>query len=343
MARAWPIWATAAALATVVAGATTSAQQGDPTVAPARVFTALGEGLYRVDSGAGTIRPVSMVQVTGQGIVLVDANGTEFATWLKAELARRFAVPVRYVVYSHYHWDHAKGGSVFADTAEFVAHEHMVRSLHNSLAVPHPPGESWDRNGNDVIDREEAHGGTRDQFDRFDSNGDGLLSRGEITADIPAPTVLVADRMALMLGGKTVELIHREPSRDGILDVRFPDAGVLFVGDYVWPKRLTGAWTFDRTPLPTWIDTLRAMELLDFEILVPSHGYASGTKQDLVAYRWFLEDLTAAVQAGIHAGRSVEELKSSIRLDAYRHWADYDRLLERNIEAAYSNLRRSRW
>lgn len=67
--------------------------------------------------------------VTSEGIILTDPIGTDFATWLKAELDERFGVPVRYVLYSHYHDDHASGGAVFEDTAEFVGHENMSVNL----------------------------------------------------------------------------------------------------------------------------------------------------------------------------------------------------------------------
>src|SRR5258706_16342633 len=40
---------------------------------------------------------VSAFMVTPEGIVLVEPIGTEMATWLKGELAKRFNVPVKYV------------------------------------------------------------------------------------------------------------------------------------------------------------------------------------------------------------------------------------------------------
>ena len=72
---------------------------------------------------------VSAFMVTPEGIVLVEPIGTEMATWLKGELARRFQVPVKYVIYSHSHWDHASGGRVYADTARFIGHENMLKNL----------------------------------------------------------------------------------------------------------------------------------------------------------------------------------------------------------------------
>jgi len=72
---------------------------------------------------------VSVFMVTPEGVVLVEPIGTEFATWLKAEIARRFNVPVKYVIYSHSHWDHASGGAVYADTARFIGHENMLKNI----------------------------------------------------------------------------------------------------------------------------------------------------------------------------------------------------------------------
>ncbi|HEY5624291.1 MAG TPA: MBL fold metallo-hydrolase, partial [Gammaproteobacteria bacterium] len=67
--------------------------------------------------------------VTDEGVILADTISTEFSTWLKGEIESRFGVPVRYVLYSHHHWDHASGGAVFEETATFVGHENMLPNL----------------------------------------------------------------------------------------------------------------------------------------------------------------------------------------------------------------------
>jgi len=96
-------------------------QQQDPT----RTITSITGDLYRAQNNAH----YTVFLVTSEGIILADPIGPDFATWLKAELAERFDVPVRYVIYSHYHDDHASGGDVFADTAEFIGHENMPVNL----------------------------------------------------------------------------------------------------------------------------------------------------------------------------------------------------------------------
>jgi glyoxylase-like metal-dependent hydrolase (beta-lactamase superfamily II) len=93
----------------------------------------VADGLYRFT--AGHYR--SVVAVTDEGIIVTDPINTEAATWLRAELDRRFDVPVRFVIYSHSHSDHTYGGEVFAQPGvTFVAHEmaraQMVRTQANT-------------------------------------------------------------------------------------------------------------------------------------------------------------------------------------------------------------------
>src|SRR6187551_3779310 len=100
--------------------------------------------------------------VTPDGIIMSDPINRDFGRWLKAEFATRFKVPVRYLLYTHKDWDHASGGVVFADTAEFVGHQNM------RAGVALPPGnrplpadaEKMDSNRNGLIERTEATGAT---------------------------------------------------------------------------------------------------------------------------------------------------------------------------------------
>ena len=98
--------------------------------------------------------------VTPDGIVLVEPIGTEFATWLKASCATRFKVPVKYVIYSHHHWDHGSGASVYADTARIVGHEAMTEAA-GDAAGRHAAAaerEAQDANGNGRIERRRRRG-----------------------------------------------------------------------------------------------------------------------------------------------------------------------------------------
>lgn len=81
---------------------------------------AVRENVYRFVAG----NYVSVFMVAETEIVVADPISTKAAAWLKSELARRFKKPVRYVIYSHNHPDHAYGGEQFDNSGvQFVAHE----------------------------------------------------------------------------------------------------------------------------------------------------------------------------------------------------------------------------
>ena len=86
---------------------------------------------------------VSVFIVTPEGVIATDPSsqqGPERAEAFKDAIASVTDQPVRYLIYSHDHADHATGGDVFADTATFVAHRNAVPKLAalNDPRVPVP-------------------------------------------------------------------------------------------------------------------------------------------------------------------------------------------------------------
>jgi glyoxylase-like metal-dependent hydrolase (beta-lactamase superfamily II) len=75
---------------------------------------------------------VSLFIVTDEGVIATDPGSLVDpgrADAYKAAIASVTDQPVRYLVYSHDHADHATGGGVFADTATFVSHRNAVDKI----------------------------------------------------------------------------------------------------------------------------------------------------------------------------------------------------------------------
>jgi glyoxylase-like metal-dependent hydrolase (beta-lactamase superfamily II) len=293
--------------------------------------------------------------VTPSGIILGDPINPAFAMWLKGELATRFKQPVRYVVYSHSHFDHAGGGAAFDDTAIFVAHQNMLRNMDGRY--PHMPGDMYDRNDNGVIDPDEIGIPTKaapgicglgpKSFQTMDRNGDGRIPPQELQADIRRPDIVYSDRMRIELGGRTVELLHPGLNHsDDATVMFFPAERVVFATEFLADALVTttmrslpsACGAFDGSPMSEWIDSYRAVEALDFDVLAPGHG-SLFAKRDVTEAREFFEDLRADVEAGMRAGKSLQELQQTLLLPKYKGWANYERLRAANITAAYHNLK----
>lgn len=312
--------------------------------APTRAITEIADDLYWAQNN----NHHSIFLVTDEGIILVDPINADFSAWLKAEFDARFGVPVRYVLYSHHHWDHASGGAVFEDTAQFIGHENMLGNLAllpDSTPLPANAVE-MDANGNGQIERSEASGNYQQSFGLYDADGDGMISGAEATRgalnDVRAPDVVYQDRMTVSLGGKTADLIHigTTDHTDDMSVVLFPGERAVFVVDYISIGRVPFQTIFRSTGpgiLDALLNSIRLVEMLDFDVAAPGHG-SVGDKSDIAAYRHYLQELRDAVAAGIAAGRSVEELQESVLMESYRGWVQYENWRPLNVVGMYNQL-----
>ena len=285
---------------------------------------------------------VSVFMVTSEGIVLAEPIGTEMAAWLKPELARRFKVAVKYVIYSHYHWDHASGGDAYAETARTIGHENMLKGLKMPPAnTPLPQNvRAQDTNGNGTIEKSEAQGNLRNQFELYDANKDGVLTGAEIVRGpllyVHAPELTYTDRVTITLGGKRAELMWKPTGHaDDNTIVRFVDGtNVLFASDWI---------TVQRVPFGGDVATkeeialAKSVEGMDFEYFVCSHGKL-GKKADVISNIKYREELRDAVAKAIAAGQSLEQVRNSVLMENYRNWEFYDQQLPQNVAGTYRAL-----
>jgi len=331
----------------ILAGGVTAQQ---PPRAPAREIVNVKGDIYRARNN----NYFSLFMVTPEGIILADPINAAFATWMKEQFAERFKVPVKYVIYSHSHWDHIEGGAVFADTARFIAQENVARNMDGR--IPQMPGDMLDRNHNGKFELEEIVGPLNDNggrcgmpanfFRTADRNGDGELTPAELQTDIRRPDIFYSDQLRLTLGGKSVDLIYPGKNHsDDATVMLFRDERVLFATEFLADALVTTnphslpstCSAFDRHPLSEWIRSYRTVEALDFDRVAPGHGDVFD-KAVVTETREYFEYLVAQVSAGIRSGRPLAELKETITLDRYKGWANYERLRRMNVEAAYLNL-----
>jgi len=154
------------------------------------------------------------------------------------------------------------------------------------------------------------------------------------------PTVRFSDRMSFTRGDKTFELTYLGPGHgtDLMAIVVRPD-NVAFVVDAVSSKRLFYR-DFPGANLDDWIDQVRKIDSLEFEVMIGGHG-PIGTKSDVADGIAYLEELRAAVLKGLKAGKSVDELKQSVMMEKYRDWAAYDNWRELNVQGMARFLTKS--
>ena len=105
----------------------------------------IAEGVYRFGNAHGRNGYFSMFIVTDDGVIAIEPVNPVHAGGLMAAIKEVTDKPVRYLLHSHNHWDHSKGGAIFRDQgASIIAHTEAVEWM---KANPHPdmviPDVAW--------------------------------------------------------------------------------------------------------------------------------------------------------------------------------------------------------
>ncbi len=151
------------------------------------------------------------------------------------------------------------------------------------------------------------------------------------------PDITFTDRMTVTLGGKSVELIYLGLSHsDNMIVMHFPEERAVYTVDFVSVKRLPYK-NFSDAYFPEWIEAVKKVEAMDFDILIPGHG-PMGTREDATEHRRYLQALHDAVLAAARKGQTADEMKKSITLDEFEHLSMYDKWRELNIEGMYRQV-----
>ena len=115
------------------------AQEGE---GPGNSLTEVADGIYSY--GNGFIQ--SGVVISDDGVAVFDPMNTPHSEGMLQAIQGITDQPVRYVIYSHNHWDHTGGGQVFKDVGATIMSHVDARDW--QLSHPNPsvvvPDEVWE-------------------------------------------------------------------------------------------------------------------------------------------------------------------------------------------------------
>jgi glyoxylase-like metal-dependent hydrolase (beta-lactamase superfamily II) len=111
-----------------------------------RFLVQISGNLYRHANQAWPAVHSGLVLITSEGAIVIDPALKCTSTWLKDEIKARFNQPVKYVIYTHAHFDHIEGGDVFQDAgALVVAHRNAVEVIVGERLPTAVPDKVYDK------------------------------------------------------------------------------------------------------------------------------------------------------------------------------------------------------
>lgn len=217
------------------------------------------------------------VVVGTDGALLIDTRATpvqgrEVATTL-AEIT---PLPVRWVVNTHYHWDHTFGNQVFGD-AELWGHPECRAFLLDDGRAAIDEVVAWEPDL--AVELEEL--------------------------EIVPPSHPVEPSVTLDLGGRSVTIEHvGRAHTNSDLVVRVGDAPVVFAGDIL--ESAGPPYFGDGFPV-AWESTVKQVARPGDESVVPGHGPAM-TQDDVVTQVEEIEAVAATCRRAHLEGLSADEV-----------------------------------
>lgn len=241
-------------------------------------------------------------------VAVIDTEGSYAAgRALLAAIVAKTALPVCYVVNTHFHPDHVLGNAAFARAGTtFVAHENLGEALQG-------------------------------RADRYLAAAKALVgTEAFVGTEVVLPTLGVHEHLELDLGNRVI-VLECWPTAHTNSDLTVFDrrTATWFLGDLLF---------FGHVPaldgnLKGWIRVARELVSRRAAQVVPGHGPASLSWPDaarpMIRY---LDGLEADVRRMVAEGRTMREAASRAGQAEAQHWALFTEFNARNATSAFHEL-----
>jgi cyclase len=306
------------ALGSVVRTVAAEAQHSTNGRASLFDFKKVADGIYgAIAKPVGVLNCNAAVIVNRDHVLVVDTHSKPSAAkalirQIRDEITQ---LPVRYVVDSHLHGDHAMGNEAYPEV--FGAGVEVISSVKTrewmeKLGMPRLK-ESLDYVPKQIADLRRGLEASKDESQRaiYRAHIEGLESyQKEMTPPrVTLPTMTFDRRLVIHRGGREIHLLFLGRAHTAGDVVAFvPSERVIATGDL-----MHGLLPYMGDGFPDeWPATLKALEALEFDRVVPGHGSIQDGKSVLAQFRAYVEEITEKVARGVERGQAVDELKKTI-------------------------------
>ena len=268
--------------------------------APTRIEVADGIYLYRTAPyGEVGLDGNSIAIIENDGVLVFDTNGTpSAAAAVLADIRTLTSQPVRYIVNSHWHWDHWYGTEVYTTAfpdVKVIAHEKTKLMMAGPAIAFNKPGLEQQLPGylasleQRIAKAEAATPPPANLPQLKQALADGqffLAQKNSVHHTLPNQTY--TGTLTLKLGDREIQVLHHDRAiTPGDSFLYLPKQKIVIAGDL-----LINPVTFALSCYPTgWIKTLEYIDSLDASIIVPGHGEPLRDEKLLKATIAVLKDL----------------------------------------------------
>ena len=273
------------------------------------VYAAISKPAYKVNCNA-------VIIFLGDGVLVVDTHSKPSAARaLIAQIKKLTDKPVRYVVNTHFHWDHYQGNEAYPSSwpagVEIISSE-ATRTSIEQRGIPRVKHEIATMPA--AIEQLKADlqkASTLEQkasIQKDISEAEAYLAELK-SMQITLPTMTFDRSLILHRKSRTVEILWLGRAHtDGDVFVFLPKERVLVTGDALhgWTPYMGDSYPYD------WIKTLDVAEKLDFEYSIGGHGEVMRGKQTFELWKQYFSDLLDQTAAAYGDGATLDQAKTRV-------------------------------
>jgi glyoxylase-like metal-dependent hydrolase (beta-lactamase superfamily II) len=271
--------------------------------------------------------------VNSDHVLVVDAHSKpSAAAAMIAQIKQQITTkPVRYLVNTHFHWDHAQGNAAYhaafgkgltiiaSETGKQMQAKVVADRLHASLdphllpfpGQPHVP-ELIESAKQRISTSTDPHQKTllQNYLRQLEAYEQEMQHYENVLPTVTFEKTYVINDSAQDLH---VEF-HGRGHTGGDVVVFCPQRRVVATGDLI-----LGELPFLRDGYPKeWPATIASVATLPIDFVLCGHGDVQRSKQAMLGERAYLEELTTRVEAGKHAGKSISEIQKSMPVSSIK-------------------------
>lgn len=285
--------------------------------------------LVRNEPASLWFNPNNVFIVGKKEVIVVDSNiSSDHTREVLAELRRITDKPVKFVINTHWHEDHIIGNRVYRDAfpgVQFIGHRSTLTDLPTTGAanrkgsVENGPG-FVELLKKQISKGENLAGLTINEEERSGYTSDIDLVSSYIAESkdfqIVLPSILVDEGMTIDQDGRKIEILFLGRAHTAAdLVIRLPKEKIVISGDLiVYPVPLIGSTSY---PLE-YGATLERLLALNAGTIVPGHGPVMRDTAYLRSMIALLASIKQQVEAAFSRGETLEQMRKSVDLEAFR-------------------------
>jgi glyoxylase-like metal-dependent hydrolase (beta-lactamase superfamily II) len=241
---------------------------------------------------------------------------------------------VKYVIDTHYHWDHAHGNQIFGPDVQVIGHEYARQMLLTNVLESRSYRSFTDGVPAQVENlRQRVAAETNPAAkQKLEAQLAVQSAYAEALKEIKPtpPNLTYQTQMTLFRGDREIRLLFLGRGHTGGDTVVFlPRERIVSTGDLIvgnFPFMYMGD-----SFLNEWPDTMEKVLALDFETIVPGHGDPFSDRQRVRHYQAYLRDLWT--RAGQLKQQGVPAEEAAKRVDLTSHKGNFPTIQGPGVDA----------